>query len=175
MKFTTIASSFAAIAFLAASSVSAAASPFVALESFNLKLDSFASTPNVSAECTADANAFAYDANSCAPGVVQKGDHPKVQLTQSQYTCICASNALVDITNAAKDCPASQTSDIEDLISQWRQFCPGAKSVGTSTVVPAGVDPFNPQGSQKSGAASVGISLMGSVGVAVAALVALTF
>ncbi|KAJ3308098.1 hypothetical protein HDU76_004135 [Blyttiomyces sp. JEL0837] len=117
MKFTTIASSSGAIAFLAATSVSAAASPFIPLESFNLNLNSFDSTqnPNATTQCTNDVLGFAYDTNSCAAGVFQKGDHPKVQLTQAQYNCICASNALVDLTNADKDCPASDKASIEDV------------------------------------------------------------
>ncbi|KAJ3302211.1 hypothetical protein HDU76_005556, partial [Blyttiomyces sp. JEL0837] len=150
MKFITIASSVSTIALFATNFVSADAS-FVPLESFNLNLDSFDSTqnPNASTACTADVYAFAYDANSCAPGVVQKGDHPTVHLSDSQYKCICASNALVDLVNAAKDCPATDTSSINSAITQWQQLCPGAKTVGTTTVVPAGVDPYNPQGTQK--------------------------
>ncbi|KAJ3301753.1 hypothetical protein HDU76_005651 [Blyttiomyces sp. JEL0837] len=169
MQFTIIASS--AIAILGAASASSA----LALEHTNFDtslMSTFVSNQvssfvDVSQTCKNDALAFQYDFNSCVPGaIVTNGNAPKVQLSDSQVQCLCAGNTLVDLINGQKDCPMD--AGLDSLVYFMETICPNAKKVGTTTVVPAGVDPLNPN--KKNSAAKTGVSMVAVAAVALAAL-----
>ncbi|KAJ3301754.1 hypothetical protein HDU76_005652 [Blyttiomyces sp. JEL0837] len=103
---------------------------FMSTNNINTTLSSFASA----ALCAADAAGFNFDMNNCVPGILSATG--RVSLSSSQISCLCNSNAGVDLTNGLSDCTGSDRVAVVNYAGQYFKLCPYARTVGTTTVPP---------------------------------------